>query len=350
MSNKLDIYINGKRTRGDGRKTAAHPSRKPRRFGRRRTGGIRLWDLGFLVSGGNLPFVDPDAEESIEGGLATLTLAYYDQIQSLIFAVDQSEWKTAFKQIDDTYRDYGTNFGHPSFPFAISYKGTGYTMDQPEVFDGTTFRPNGAESSDEFRVITNTHVFHQIRANVIGGNRITAVLDYAADEVAFTPSKSMDVFVVPALIDATLSSVHGVVLDLGDIVIYFISDSLDALRFIYPRDSTYNYLEGDILWDRSIEANSDLAHYQAAWEVTEYWKANYGLRAGREIYDNPTTTFEELDPADYANGTLYPEPPTMPPLESTETLRAEFNPTTPLAGALVGIIKKGSEYYYFWQN
>jgi hypothetical protein len=354
------------------RKWPADPSDRGKLLARRRTGGIRFYDLGYMLDGAeyvNLPFVDFHSTEDIDdtaeiAGVATLTIDLFDDLNELIFAVTQEDWPTTFKQLDDTYIDnYGTTFGSSMF---VTYKGTGYFLSSSTAWNGEIFRPNGAVTNDSFLFQANSRLFTSFSLNGVGSSsyKVTIENNYAADEVVFVPSNSMDVFLVPSFIDAIIQHVHDHTPHplFPELVSYGETDALDNLRFVYPREVLFDEsveVYGEYLtgwnWSRAPipEPNDTAAAYEDAYRMETYWKTFGGLRAGREVFvlgENPPSPPFPIPVANFQAEADFPAPPGRPPGVLGEAASGFINVTGTMNGALLAIIKQGASYYYVWRD
>lgn len=358
--NKLTINILGK-GEGDGKKTAVHPSRKARRFGRRRVGGIRFWDLGYILEDEvyrTLPFIDPNSGNVIPHlsevspswvTFEFLTTDHIDTLHGLIFDQPLATWKDTFYKIDNRYQLYQV----PS----VVYRGTSYSLGDADVWDGERFLPNGAVSDNSFAVNFGDNFFTAFSINRLGENtKVTLEQSPTADEVEFVPSRTMDIFMAPHLIKTRLEAAHSIVLPSADFTI----EHMDYLREVYPRevihDNSLDIYEYNLLGTHSYSVDSGsgggtLEQYETVWNITEYWRANYGYRALRGQVDGLNDIITVIDPDDYASPLIYPEPPTFPTFPGANYLLTEFTKETAWpAPVLLAVILKGGVYYYVWSD
>jgi hypothetical protein len=334
----------------------ALPRKRREIFSRRGGGGIRVWDMGYVLDGDEyvtLPYIDPYSADPI-GHVTTvapgwmdfdlLSSAHYVPIHEAVLAYPTEEWTETFKQIDNTYL---TTYGAAPL---VSYRGRLYDLGDSDVWDGDRFLPNQSALNTSFAAQLESRFFSGFGAGGAFSNRITAEPDFAADEVTFIPSNTMDVFMVPNLMQARLESIHALNLGTGE----YTSDGLDFLRVIYPRevihDSDLGIYQYDLEGNAFDYTNGDPAEdYEPIYNITEYWRENYAFRALRgESLDFLPDVITEIDPALYAPG--FPAPPTLPSYPTAVSLFGQFITEDPLAGNLTAVIKKGSTYYYFWQD
>lgn len=298
----------------------------------------------------DLPFVDPQSANPITSGIfATLTDAYHEQVRDLIFAVPVEDWAENFYQIDDAYNLYGAVFG---FTASVGYKGEVYFLTDASVWNGERLIPDGAATNNAFSVSFNGRLFPGFSVNAVGSTaKVTALPDYTADAVTFTPTKHMDVFLPPALMPVRLVAVHTRTVPPLPAPTVETNDTLDKLRFVYPRELIHDegvsiygqYLTGAPNWKSDGTGNTTYANI---WGITDYWKGRHGVRAGRFA----ASTWSVLAPANYATAAMYPAPPSLPPDPTTYSLEGEFTVETPRNGTLLAVIKQGSNIYYIWQD
>lgn len=353
MTDKLIINILGKEKTSD-KKTAVFPSKKPRRFGRRRTGGIRFWDLGYVLNGDqyvNLPFVDPHSGEPILTSALeyplfdTLTSAYYSQLATLVQEVPVAEWKANYKRVDSVYTDVE--------PLIMIYRGVTYNTDSTSAWDGETFRPNEPPTDDAFFLFSNRK-FEVFNLNSVGTTfKATTEPDYSADTATFVPSANMDVFLMPNLHNISLNLRHT---NIG--VGTQTRDYLNVLRYIYPRDEVlhdpthpiYGFTLDSVRWTRSFPDEDDLEEYEVVHPITRFWQSVDNARALRAVVVAEVPTFSALSVNAYADAGKYPDPPSMPGDADTIEMGYSRSANFALAGSLVAVIKKGGVYYYVWQT
>lgn len=353
---KIEHLITVK-TRGKGKKRKPRwpvdPSDRSKLLIRRRPGGIRFWDVGYVWDGAKyitLPYTDPNSGNSISNdgvvvpgwvNFDALTTAHYDPLHESILDYPTDTWKAVFHQIDDTYFTYET----PN----VIYRGTLYSLSDPDVWNGDRFLPNGPTPDDSFSVGADQRFFYGFDLGI--NTKITNDPTYGSSPVAFVPSKNMDVFLAPNLNKAGLEVTHTYIMPIAD----FTNDALDYLRVIHPREvifddslPIYQYdLEG-IAFTYSTSGGT-LAEYEAVYNFTQYWKENYGYRALRGVRDTFLgDTITDLDPALYAVGATFPAPPSTPP--STATMSAQLLTESALNGNLIAVILKGGIYYYVWAD
>jgi hypothetical protein len=337
------------------RKTLVLPAKRGEIFGRRRPVGIRIWDMGYLLDGSsyiNLPYVDPNISNPVPWPYVSPTLADYDQIRSLVFAVPEDEWKTTFKQIDSTYgSQYGSVLGHP---ILVIYRGTTYLLNDTTVFDGDKLTPNGATPTEQFRVSINTALSRGFTINGPGQvPKVTSELDYSADAVSFTPSRKMDVFLMPALVQVSLFAIYN----------YsgsgYTEDFLNYLNVIYPRD-IFTELDLDIAELEAVGFSwywlqinpPPIPAYEIAYKKTAFWRDNHGLRAMRDSYTGSGGhSYASIATNNYAPFSSYPAPPSYPINDgSVISLDGIIGNIVEMPGVLLAVIKKGNSTYYVWQD
>ena len=355
MKREYTVTVLSTPQKKQGQRWPVRPSKRAKYIARRPSRGIRFWDLGSVLSGDtyiDLPYLDPHAGDTILhttsaapplGLFDSLSSSHYDNITTQIFAYGLPDWKSTFFQIDDTYQYYETA--------RITYKGTIYTLDDPTVWNGQRLLPNGAATDNSFIVsIGSGRFFTDLDVSAV---KITTVFDYSASSASFTPSKNMDVFLVPNLMRGFLEASHDYVLPIADYTL----DALDYLRFIYPRgvfrDSGLDIYGYDLTFNAFSWSNGDdVSVYTPVYNVTSYWKTNFSYRALRGVHDTFLgDTITALDPANYADASDFPAPPSLPNYPTGGgTLLADFVSEDPISGALLAVILKGGVYYYCWQN
>jgi hypothetical protein len=358
---KITISINTKAAEDD-KKTAVFPSRRRWKPGRRRRSGIRFYDMAYIFDGVNwtqLEFTDPESGNSIPvpPGLATLTIDYFNQIRDTILAIPTDEWKTTFRLIDEDYGAIGPS-GTGGIP-VVHYRGESYLFTDDE-WNGDVFKPSNSPSTDLFNISFDNRVTVNLELN--GGAdafKITTEPDYTADAVTLIPSNNMDVFLAPNLMSADIRAVHHWSLHPPAMVLvgHSVTDILDDLRFLYPRElfleplSTYygESIPEQFAWGSISGYTNLLPEYTTAYNTTTMWRDHFGgVRAAQSTFDIVAGTSQaDIPPSTVADVALYPVPPSMP-TGSTVILEGSFLGATPINGTLAGAIKKGSTFYYVW--
>lgn len=359
--NKIIINIDSP-SAADDRKTGVFPSRPKWKPGRRRgQPRINFWDLG-MVSTGSLyhQWEMLDFQPSIPASFATSTNAfistYHDELLDKIFEVDVENWRTHYKRIVPEM-DYGLTVWaqHNS---SFSFIGTEEVLDS----SNPNFTNAGLKAQADWLTtdyspgigLNNSNRYGAFRAVRFGEsiiNHITTTYDINASPVSFTPSKKMDVFLVPSLpqmrgrVDYFDSGTH-YDQQLNDF--WHLYDRGIFLTASHPIYGT----EGQAQLN-SVYNSGDMADWQA---LLDYMKGFTGARA-RYSTDNGATWPSSDDGSNF--GAVIPDPyPTFPPngiaddTSNVLALNASNSTTSPGSSEnqirLRCVIFQGGIYYYVW--
>lgn len=367
MSKKLIININTP-SQSDDRKTGVFPSRRPWKPGRRRLQrGIQFIDLGYRLSGEEyveIPFTDPnlpdpvtfDADSLVPFQPLPVTSAHYDAVISEVFTVPIAEWKQNYRIIDNDYTD---NIGMNTGQLVVTYKGNVYELsgETDDVWSEGTFTPDEPPVSETFNVVAPVRsLWHGIGNSA--NYKWTTENDYAASAVTFTPSPSMDVYMMPSLNLNTFSSLLDGIPQLLEVMCYH--------RVIWPRetqidptseyyslnrvDSTF-YAGSWTAVDEGQPPEVVIGQYTVAYRAVTMFKDKFPYFADRAEYDlmSETHTRVGMDLEDFMLSSDYPEPPTLPSGRANG-LSWSLSAGTPPNGTLLGVVKKGGVFYYCWQD
>lgn len=363
MDNKLTLIIDAPKS-GDDLKTAAFPRRRSRKLGRRRLGGIRFYDLGQILSGASyidLPYVDADRSmpvtDSLGGSGSTapfvpisISTSQYTDLEDKVFEVPLNEWKQNYRLIDSDYD------GNPvGGTISVNYRGTAYDLSD---FANGVLKASG-DTNNNFTVSSsiNSELFQGISTIF---NKITSVRDYSASAVSFVPSPNMDVFWMPQLVQPQITTDYLFIV--SSAVTERHLDLLCSHTIVWPRreaiDPTYTYYEFRYV-NGTRTINPSWQDFGAPDDPDEYTRFYNGTRmiqleqphfARRYDYAGSWSA-SSLSPASFMGDTsLWVTPPSTPPKTYLQTRTiVGFSPiTSSVAGSLIAVIKKGGQYYYFW--
>ena len=114
-------------------------------------------------------------------------------------------------------------------------------------------------------------------------------------------------------------------------------------------DNTYYAAGGFTAIAGATQANID--GYTVAYRVASLYKDKLPLFAANAEYDLFTDLWTRgtLDPGDYLNAGLFPDPPTLPSAP-VNSLLMFVSGTIPPNGTLLGVVKKGGIFHYCWQD
>lgn len=356
MSREYIIEIlRRQQSKPDPKKTLAQPRRRIRRLGRRRTtsSGIRFWDMGFILDGAdyiNLPYADPqngtpltyDAGTNSVIPTASPTITDYTTRDDLIFAIDIADWKTNFRQINQSYIDrLGVSF---------TYKGEANVLQASDPrWDGDTWMPDGTESGTD--TFLNSPELTVLDISPATTHKFTTTRDYSATGVSFTQSEAMDIFMFPNFLYLGTN----IQVNYSDIAGHQHAELLDWSSIIAPRDvalDTGHPYYG--LFTRLFGSST----YANDWYGIDYIKTYHGFRAiaqDRSATGNPFV-YSPLAVADFAiafDPTRFPPPPaTGPSLTGASFVQividAQQKPN--VVGSLIAVIKQNGTYYYVWST
>lgn len=353
---------------GDDKKTAAYPRRRPRRIGRRRAQPrMNFWDLGMVKTGPEYHEWEMlDFQPSIPASFATSTNAfnstYHDELLDKIFEVPVEDWKGHYKRIVPEM-DYRLNVWSYDFN-AINNTGSVEVLSasNPDFTNGGLkpddawfeggFMPAVGVGEPHLPVFTLTLLGESVLTHITTENDITAP---AAD---FTPSKQMEVYMVPALPQMRGRITY---FDSGTQYTQQLNDFwhlYDRGIFLTSSHDLYNHRSGHF----GVEAGLDTIYNSGAYtrwaDVLTYMKGFVGARA-RYSTDGGSTWPTSDDGSNF--GAVIPDPyPTFPPngIASSAAVLASLNANSTSFFTLPGnpqnqmrlkcVIKQNGTFYYVW--
>jgi len=342
----------GKRRRRGG-PNFLHRGRDEGYFPRRLSGGITFYDLGqksdgaggwtelayrfpLIVTTPNAPSVTTNQPDA----------AGYNALADEVFATDVADFETTFRRLDlATMRLPAARFVAGNLDDVATFADSNNTGDAKFSEKGLKF-PESTLQGGRFFVNNVVDGFAGLFAELLimtgtGKNKITAVRDYAAAAVPFTPGKSDKYFLMPAL-------------NLPD-VRYWAST---PIRLEYWLDDFAPLPRAKILEPSAPNYNKPLF---AAWNApgTENGDGNAGtyrlLDLFREVQHNPQAVrFVGIPGPSWTVSTISPAgvpDPTYWAAGSTANLFeaiAFWSRDEPPAGALLAVVKQGSNFFYVW--
>lgn len=330
---------------------------------RRKAAGINFYDLGQILED-EVFVTNPAAlmpEISVFSELLIVTDETDDdkinliaEIENIIFDVETENWKTDFFKIQKGNLDF-----EKSIELLIG-------IDQPVPFFGSLDETE--KWTEKGLVLTNQEaatlvvnpngVLYSVGsinfANLAASNitKITSVRDPEAEAVEFTPSTSMDIFLMPS---AQVSQGYANYID-GLHTTESASDFIKKADYLNYFWSVFDRS----LWSQFIElSESDgLTAYESAYRLWQILRQFPNSRARRLIYDfedeppHPySTVMETLAPNDFPLSSIYTDTP-EPTVAGTYSYNNFFgvNMTNDLFSLqkLKFIIRQGGQLFYFW--
>lgn len=327
MPNRIIITRKRKLARGDHatkRKGVVRPRRDGRDPGRRRlkkTGGIRFFDLGDLITG-----TDPYAS-FIPPVIGTPTLpgdcdSAYFSLRDQVLAISASEIFSSFRKMTKTAavsRDLLIGYTDDSL---------GYIEGRPSTID--KFVDDSLNLSDTELSTLSVYGRIPFLDSVLpsgddGGTwKITNTASFAASSVSFTRSANMDVGWMPALTyqlgAVTTSSSDG--------------QYLNGIAAVVPRSAA------PALYLDDAPSAWALAYDRYRW-----------MRLSPDARANSTLT-GSIPPSSFAPSGDFPAPPSTPNPMTTlwDSVVVGAGGSVLPSGALMFIIKKENQIYYFWKT
>jgi hypothetical protein len=319
---------------------------------RRKVGGIRFFDMGWIKSGSEyitLPYVDPQGNDDfggqpaegvytgVDGSLGADNFADRD---ALIFAVPQSEWTRNFKQITDTETSV---YNGPT----VVYKGTSYFLFNESAFwTGGRFKPN-------VEPVGSTVTF-TLPASAWWGSsfpnanhKITATHDYSAPAVTMELGTNFDVFMFPWMFFMSSLTQHNPSFGVR------IWNLLTYSFAIAPRDVLMNPSNPYYDWRALVGSgagwgpSSPISDYEDWYYTTAMIQEYFPYRANQATGLAGVYTHSATSPNNFLTG-YSSSPPADPTLTSLNAGMAATFPA--FTGWLIAVIKQGSDYYYIWWN
>jgi len=362
---KVEITVKPKSDKRKKRKSPPRPlirtGDSPDVLSRRTNPGIRLFDLGQRRSSSGWESIDVQIAPTLDGGtgiddpsIRAVQLSDYQAVDN-DFLGTTGNWTGIFRQITKGGLDANSRISAsaPSF-------GSGLLTALPAtVWTSGGLKVTSSDLTAGVQIQNSNGFVEPVTLIDNGTYKITALPDFAASSVAFTPTKRMDVFLVPALI-----------------LPYAEDGYINALGNIFAETAGFFYTT---IFRPSIFDSGD-AHYRAfhpplgsspetLWEIFYYWilylKSQSNAKAGRLTINVPDF-WTVISMASVATTLPFPAPPARPrtnPPDGGGVVPRYDNGTTGLgpyvisfgvqaaedvAGSLVAVVQKGNQKYYFW--
>lgn len=366
MANKLTLIINSEQ-KADDKKTAAYPRRRPRRIGRRRgQPRINFWDLGMVSTGSAYHQWEMlDFQPSIPASFATSTNAfvstYHDELLDKIFEVDVENWRTHYKRIV------------PDMDYQLSVwalNGSFSPIGTEEVLGDSNpnFTSAGLKAQDVWFTAGNVPAIGAVTAphpevftlTLLGESSLTHITteyDITAPAADFTPSKKMDVFMVPSL-PQMRGRVH--YFNAGTVYDQQLNDFwhlYDRGIFLTSSHPLYNFRGSHFDVGQALSTIYNSGEFDAWAAVVDYMKGFGGAR-GRYSTDGVPTYGGDDDGSNFGN--IIPSPyPTFPPngVAAANQNYAFLNANSTSPGSpgnpqnqmrLKCVIYQSGTFYYVW--
>jgi len=302
-------------------------------------GGINFYDLGQILSAGvfvDLAFNVTPTITQVNGFLESgaPTLADYKNLTDLILTVGAANLAANYRKFD---LDRGGYFN----PVIIADAETIFLATAPAWTAEGLKLTETQLAADDFTIAQGNEIFSQIKLVGSGKNKITALYDYAAAAVAFTPGKSDIYFFVPLLMRLTStgsyteSGTQTRISLIGDIRPMPRVPLLDAASEHYKK--TFNN-------SSSLNDPSDAKYLEVLRIIRLIKEAATGQVSRKATYNGIFWSYASQSQGVYPN-----EPPfgslTRP--ASAFLIGAGFS-SFPVAGSLAAIIKQGEDLFYVW--
>lgn len=362
---KLITILAGRKKPGGEQKSPVRPSVIKRPLARRRLGGIRFWDLGYIKSGEeyiNLPYTDTlsalpvtwntDNTRNNSRAYTPMGLADYQaSLYDTIFDVPVEEWTENYKQIDETMTQYKT--------LNVIFNAVGYTLTTASAnWSNGVFRPDSF-GAGLIAIDWEDLAIASLGNSTPGALKVTAEYDYSASEVAFTFGRNCDIFIVPAVYDLRAY----VTINLPTSPVTGHQELLNELTGIGPReaffDPSHEYFERVEGFNtiQSWGLGGSGADYTTVHDLVRYWQEYEPHRARQAARSGPTLspiyTDAPLAVADFAPIAQWPDPPFSPDTTGYVTYALTVFSTQHAGaetGRLLAVVKQSGQYYYIWAN
>lgn len=314
--------------------------------------GIRLFDLGQRKSGDLWTSIDVVIAPPLLGAsgvtppsIRSLQLSDFESVDA-IFISEAGNWKEMFRPIakggpletNSKISVSGMAFGDflPNLPTNI-WNSSGLHVTTGDLTAGLEI--DNANGYIEPVILLDN-----------GTYKITAANSFASPTVAFTPTTQMDVFLVPAIV--TPSVADGYIDSFG-------AGFAEQGGFFYTtiyRPSLFNVSDPNYsAFNLPFPGNWPTYYYTLL-----YLKSQASTKAAR--LDFGPDTWSEVAISTFPGVGLFPSPPTNPPTGGSAGLpRYDLvagigahnggfgtNNASGYPGALVAVVQKGNDKFYFW--
>lgn len=318
--------------------------------------GIRFFDLGWKDGAdlyiSFLPEItgDPSSLQFLVDAITSeQEKELTDYIQSQILSVAPENWLTTFRKItkSSTWSKMITVYSY--HPDNVTQYFEGGTLNSLGNFSGDALKLT-SEEAEGLAIFPNGELFYPIffyfremEANI----KITAVADIEAEEVSFSPSPLMDIFLTPAI-----------VFNSGQTNYFNGENAYNYIQKIQLLNNFYSTFPREILkqlydalgpeWWTLPNGYSD---YYFTWSLLKQLseaRLFHGVEVTNESPAPPDRTYSEPSVSDFPFEEIY----TPDGIEENATNIDNgygFNlSVSTIASKLVMIIKKGNETFYFW--
>lgn len=350
------------------KKTAAFPSRRRWRPGRRRGGKINFYDLCSISTGpGITQFTELDYQYPIPafgtqaqyGNPSSGSSVYpdiaatdYNGLLAKIHEVPLEDWKTTYKKITPAM-DYDININRTDIAGSPLEAAQVLSNDNPNFTDAGLTLPASYYGSDYIYLTESQLITQPFFIDDHPNNHITTEFDINADAVPFTPSKKMDVFLIPSLlfIGAQTQLSPGPVLyneqHLNDYWIFWPRGYfVDPSHPLYDGSAAgFNYFNNERPPEGNFHSSSpyNVANYQKGRAFAEWLKT---LPDARGIYREASSGFDPFSFTD--DGSYFNTGVGASPDASTFYYSSYHVPANQNLVYLYGVVLQNGTFYYFW--
>lgn len=345
MKHRLEITVNNKAGKRKYRKVGPRPliekGDSPDVLSRRKGGFINFWDMGQLRDGSaynDIFYAANNAPQNAGGDVqsaAAMTVADFNARDAPILAIPRGQWKSKFRKVTkgDLSAKYVIAAACSSFNGLLDslsqWTSSGLKVDQADLNDGLTIGGNAILARNPF--FCEGFTLKDGQPNI----KITATDNYSDASVAFSPSRTMDVFFLPRFVfmrGTVINATFGDKWHYGDINLTF------PRRFIINSNDLF---EDGGAADPSPPAVTD-ALSSDFFTALANWRT---FVSGRE--------YHYTYPIAWAS-----EPGSFPPAANPSRkggigislLPIEFpDPHLP-NGSLLAVVQKDGSFFYFWTD
>ena len=326
---------------------------------RRAKSGIRLFDLGQRRSGSTWTSIDLQIAPTLAGGSGVMPPSIRSPLLSDFQAIDNTilgtsgNWSSIFRPISKG----GPLEANAKITASAPSFGGAFLPNLPaNVWTSGGLKVTASDLTAGVYIENLTGFAESIQLIDNGTYKITALPDFTSPSIPFVPALVMDVFLVPAL---TSPGVY--------------DGFVDAGGFTFAETGGFFYTT---IYRPSLFDSGD-AHYFAynlpfldAWTGFYYWllylKSKAVSKAGLLTGDPGGDFWSVVSIASLGTVPPFTLPPTIPPTNppNGSTLPRYDGNLTPgnipysggqtvyssfaFSGALIAVVQKGSQKYYFW--
>lgn len=298
-------------------------------------GLIRIFDFGERVDGAPDPYYMYDLGVYLDSDLSPVPFtpgagdltAGYSSLKAQVLAVPEGELFEKFRHLTKTHPTstaVGLSFSDDGAPVSTTPPNT-------DRFDSDGLRLKQSEVSAGFEVFGVFPYFaHESVTGQAASLKFTATPAYSADAVDFSPSKTMDIGLMPTLAYQKGRAAYD---ESGSLIVQHLNGfSATAVR----NGRALDYSGGT---------------YQTFYMLQDFMLDDPNARAFEPEPSPGPPYWQTLPLGSYRPASKFPAPPSTPPgpfdfIDVTQLSDWVLIP----GGTLIAVIRKGGSFYYVWKN